>query len=182
MSCMCCPFMEATWDFLRGQCYSQNLLPGWISLWYSMPMPSASGRRQSLTAQTQSRLCLARSNLPKDSGSLQYISPFGSILFPHLLLQVSILLDILWLGLITMIFSKMELKQRLTSDQSLFGYPVTWICNLLLCLKNWVLLTVARYRATELKTACFNIAEVSRVKISLPAGQALDLQHLFRCR
>lgn len=79
-------------------------------------------------------------------------------------------------------FSKMELKQRLTSDQSLFGYPVTWICNLLLCLKNWVLLTVARYRATELKTACFNIAEVSRVKISLPAGQALDLQHLFRCR
>lgn len=64
----------------------------------------------------------------------------------------------------------------LTSGQSLFGYPVTWICNLLLCLKNWVLLTVACYRATELKTACFNIAEVSHVKISLPAGQKLDLQ------
>lgn len=84
--------------------------------------------------------------------------------------------------LITMFFSKMELKQMLTSGQSLFGYPVTWICNLLLCLKNWVLLTVACYRATELKTACFNIAEVSHVKISLPAGQKLDLQHLFRCR
>lgn len=98
MSCMCCPFTEATWDFLRGLYYSQNLLPGWISLWYSMPMPSASGRRQSLTARTQSRLYLARNNWPKDSGSLQYISPFRNILFPHLLLQVSILLDILWLG------------------------------------------------------------------------------------
>lgn len=98
MSCMCCPFMEVTWDFLRGLYCSQNLLPGWISWWYSMPMPSASGRRQSLTAQTQSRLYLARSNWPKDSRSLQYISPFGNILFPHLLLQVTILLDILWLG------------------------------------------------------------------------------------
>lgn len=29
------------------------------------------------------------------TGSLQYISPFGNILFPHLLLQVSILLNIL---------------------------------------------------------------------------------------
>lgn len=95
MSCMCCPFMEATWDFSRGLCYSQNPSPGWISWWCSMPMPSASGRRQSLTAQMLSRICLARSNQPKDSGSLQFISLFGSILFPHLLLQVSILLDIL---------------------------------------------------------------------------------------
>lgn len=97
-SCMCCPFMEATWDFLRGLYYSQNLSPGWISSWCSTPMPSASGRRRSLTAQTQSSLCLARSNQSKDSGSLQYLSPFGNMLFPHLLLQVSILLDILWLG------------------------------------------------------------------------------------
>lgn len=38
------------------------------------------------------------------------------------------------------------------------------------------------YRVTELKTACFTIAEVSNVKISSPAGQKLDLQHLLRCR
>lgn len=98
MSCMCCPFMEAIWAFLRGLYYSQSLSPGWISLWCSMPMPSASGRRQSLTAQTQSRRYLARSNRPKDSGSLQCVSPFGNSLFPHLLLQVSIPFDILWLG------------------------------------------------------------------------------------
>lgn len=97
-SCTCCPFTEATWASLRGLYYSQNLWPGWISSWCSTPMPSASGRRQSLIAQTQSRRYLARSNWPKDSGSLQYISPFGNSLFPHLLLQVSILLDILWLG------------------------------------------------------------------------------------
>lgn len=114
MSCMCCPFMEATWDFLRGLCYSRNLLPGWISLSYSMPMPSASGRRQSLTARTQSRLYLARSNWPKDSGSLQYISPFGNILFPHLLLQVSILVDILWLGFDYNVFFQSGVKAEVS--------------------------------------------------------------------
>lgn len=41
------------------------------------------------------------------------------------------------------------------------------------------MLSLACYRATELKTACFNIAEVSYVKISLPAGQKLDLPNLF---
>lgn len=98
MSCMCCPFMEATWGFLKDLYYSQNLSPGWISSWCSTPTPSASGRKQSLTARTQSSLYLARSNRSKDSGSLHYVSPFGNMLFPHLLLQVSILLDILWLG------------------------------------------------------------------------------------
>lgn len=136
MSCMCCPFMEATWDFLRDLYYSRNLLPGWISLWYSMPMPSASGRRQSLTAQTQSRLYLARSSWPKDYGSLQCISPFGNILFPHLLLQVPFSLISYGWGLITMFSSKVELKWRLISGQSIFAYIVTWVCNLLLCLKN----------------------------------------------
>lgn len=124
MSCMCCPSMEATWDFLRGQCYSQNLLPGWISSWYSMPMPSASGRRQSLTAQTQSRLCLARSNGPKDSGSLQYISPFGNILFPHLLLQVSILLDILWLVFDHHVFFQNGVK----ADVNIWSEPL-WLSS-----------------------------------------------------
>lgn len=138
MSCMCCPSMEATWDFLRGLCYSQNLLPGWISSWSSMPMPSASGRRQSLTARMQSRLCLARSNRPKDSGHFSVSPSLGvtcsltcCFRFPFSLISYG------W-GLITVFVSKMELKQRLTSGQSLFGYPVTWICNLLLCLKNWV--------------------------------------------
>lgn len=44
------------------------------------------------------------------------------------------------------------------------------------------LLTVTCYRVIELKTTCFDVTEVSDVKITSPADQEVDLQHLVRCR
>lgn len=52
-SCLLCHCMEDIWVSLKVRCSFPSPSRGWISSWFNMPMPSASGRRLNLSVLIQ---------------------------------------------------------------------------------------------------------------------------------